>query len=134
MRKSFVPSTILPVLIFVLGCSVDSGHTRLSTAPNVSPKPNDAKIDVYHSEKDVDRSYKKLCTVQGYSGTNEFIGYTHDRLIKKALKPEARKCGADAIIIQKRERTGFKHAGSNEQLNITGLAIMYTEDDKNKSN
>lgn len=129
MRKLSVFLSLMLFLICTASCAigptsayVESSHTKLATGSNVSSKSKDAKIDVYNSEEDVNRKYQKVCNVEALAAIHP-PSITFSSLVKWGLKPEARECGADAIIIQKRQQ-------SDGRTIFAGVAIRYIDKGK----
>jgi len=98
--------------------------TKLKDHPE---KPKDAPIDVLASPPR-DRDYEDLCMINAKGGQTIFNAKTSGDLIE-AMKKDARKCGADAIILGATEDRAWKPSqGGVTQSKSTVLAIRYIEE------
>lgn len=122
MRKFTVCILLIWCLVLFIGCQYRTAKsTPIGDAPNVPEKTHDAKIDVYKSEDNIDREYTELCLIDGYNEGTIGEMTTFMELIENEVKREARKCGADAIIIKDRERPDLN------TLSLSAIAIRYKD-------
>ena len=86
---------MLPLTMALVSASCARvGVMRVKSEP---PKPSHCKLDVYTSEKEVTVPFEVLCLIDAQTSPNAFASKTVAAAVEKA-KPEACKCGADAII------------------------------------
>ena len=86
---------MIPLALVLLAGCASTGVTHIKAA---QPKPVDCALDIYTVEAELKRPYEPLCLIDATSGRTMF----HDRTVRGALekaKPEACKCGADAIVL-----------------------------------
>jgi len=91
------------------------GVTKIAEAP---AKPKNCKLDMYASESEVKHPFETVCMLDSKTGTALF----DDRTIAGATaqaRPQACKCGADAIVI-----TGGRAEGTNFWTNGQGFSVM----------
>lgn len=101
-------AAIFGSLMFVACAS--TGVTRLRAAP---PKPNNCNLDIYTSQNEVKREHEVLCMIDATSGRT--LG--DDRTVRGALanaRPEACRCGADAMVVMSSSTTTANAAGWGE--------------------
>lgn len=109
---------MLGALMFVACAS--TGVTRLRTAPS---KPDNCNLDIYTSENEVKREHEVLCMIDATSGRT--LG--DDRTVRGALanaRPEACRCGADAMVVMSSSTTTASAAGWGEGT-VVVRAIRY---------
>jgi hypothetical protein len=95
-------------LLALLACSCGSvGVTQVTPA---QPLRRDCVLDIYTSEAEVKRPYTVVCLLDAQTGTTAFTSKTIAAAIEKA-KPEACKCGADAIIFVAGDTEGASLVG-----------------------
>lgn len=106
-------------LIFSSCASVDVA--RIKSLP---PKGENCALDTYSDVTSVKKSYEVACVLGSSTGTSLFA----DKSIQHAIdlaKPEACKCGADAILVEHVSSTGMSLTGYG-QGSASIKAIVYT--------
>jgi len=97
--------------------------TVLKKAPS---KPKDAPIEILASKPE-DRKHEDLCIINAKGGQTIFNAKNSSDLLDK-IKEDARKCGADAIIIRDSEDRTWQVTGGFEQAKSSVLAIRFLEE------
>jgi hypothetical protein len=99
--------------------------TLLKEAP---PKSKDAPIEILGS-KPTDRKHEDVCIINAKGGQTIFNAKDSSDLLEK-IKQDARKCGADAIIIRSSEDRTWKasEGGGFEQAKSSELAIRFLKE------
>jgi hypothetical protein len=82
------------------------------------PKPERSPVEVFPSAADVKRPYENLCLVSSWASSSLPAQKGLDLASEKA-KAQARRCGADALII-----TGVSTVRGTQ---LNGTAIRYTD-------
>lgn len=91
------------IILATIGCgSVDV--VRMTNV-RISPYPEDCYLEIFGSEKDIDRPFEVVCILDAKTGTTIFHRHSIDAAIDK-LRPKACKCGADALLIISAEKEG----------------------------
>ena len=75
------------------------GSVGVTTLRPVEARPDDCKLDMYSSEKEITRPYVAVCLIDSQTASNAHADRTAAGAVNKA-KPAACKCGADAIVIE----------------------------------
>jgi len=110
------------------GLGVFRTRTSVTKLKDYPAKPKDAEIDVLASPPK-DREYEDVCVINAKGGQTVFNAKTSGDLIN-AMKKDARKCGADAIILASTEDRAWKPLqGGVTQSKSSVLAIRYLEDE-----
>jgi hypothetical protein len=126
MTLSVLVSTV-PSLAQQGGLGVFRTRTSVTKLKEHPAKPKDAPIDVLASPPR-DRDYEDLCMINAKGGQTIFNAKTSGDLIE-AMKKDARKCGADAIILGSTEDRSWRPFDQGlTQAKSTVLAIRYLED------
>lgn len=125
MILTIVTST-LPSLAQQGGLGVFRTRTSVTKLKDHPAKPKDAPIEVLASPPQ-DRDYEDLCMINSKGGQTVFNAKTSGDLIE-TMKKDARKCGADAIILGYTEDRAWKpFQGGVTQAKSTVLAIRYLD-------
>lgn len=118
--KTLVKFPTLLLFLAVAACaSVDVA--RMKTVPSKAPN---CAVDVYSEIAAIKRKYEVVCVLGSSTGTSLFA----DKSIQHAIdiaKPEACKCGADAILVENVSKTGMSLTGYG-QGSASIKAIIYT--------
>ncbi len=93
-----------------LAACASVGVTRIKPA---TAKAETCNIDVYTEDSEVDRPVEVVCMLDSKTGSKLFDDKTVAGAINEA-KPEACKCGGDAIIVKSSSRTGVSMTGWGE--------------------
>ena len=126
MTLVIVGST-LPSLAQQGGLGVFRTRTSVTKLKDAPSKPKDAHIELLASLPK-DREYEDVCMINAKGGQTIFNAKTSGDLIE-AMKKDARKCGADAIILGATEDRAWKpFQGGVTQSKSTVLAIRYIEE------
>lgn len=98
MRKKLI---VLLTLLMVLGCGPQVHFINVGNEEYL-PKPKDYNVQVYFNDVLPEREYKVIGMVFFEDETGLLSSYlvTHPKIINR-LKKEAKKRGADAIIVSK---------------------------------
>jgi len=99
-------TSTLPVLAQQGGLGVFRTRTSVTVLKEYPAKPKDATIEILGSKPE-DRKHEDVCIINAKGGQTVFNAKTSGDLIE-AMKKDARKCGADAIIIQGSEDRAWK--------------------------
>lgn len=87
--------SLVPLLgLAISGCAT-VGVTPIKKAPS---KPKDCELEIFTSESEIKKPFEVLCLLDSKTGGSAFADKTMAGAIKLA-KPEACKCGADAILV-----------------------------------
>ncbi len=119
IMKIYIMRNLLCILILFVTLTLSScaSVTMLSSA--YPTKPADAPIEVFVTKKP-SKEYVEIAIIG--------FGNGHDEAIINAIKVEARKVGADAIIIMGRAGSlSSGHTTGNEASGLTAVAIKYKE-------
>ena len=108
------------------GLGVFRTRTSVTVLKKVSPKPEDAAIEVLASKPE-DRKHEDLCIINAKGGQTIFNAKTSGDLLE-TIKKDARKCGADAIIIRDTEDRTWRPAKGVTQSKGSVLAIRFLKD------
>jgi hypothetical protein len=126
MISLFICSTI-PVAAQRGGLGVFRTRTSVVKLKEFPPKPEDAAIEILGS-KPKDRKHVDVCIINAKGGQTIFNAKTAGDLLE-TIKKDARKCGADAIIIKGSEDRAWKpFQGGVTQANSSVLAIRFIKD------
>ena len=103
------------------------GKTSVTVLKKYPEKPKDAPIEALASEPKK-REYEDVCLITATGGQTIFSAKKGSKLIEK-MKVDARKCGADAIIIRSSEDQTWKplRGGIDQGPKAQALAIRYTD-------
>ena len=106
-------------LLFVSCATV--GVTVIKSYP---PKDSNSPLDIYTSKDDIKRPYEVICLLDSQTGTTAFSDKTAAAAIENS-KAAARKCGADAILVESVDRQGATYAswGSGKAI-IKGIKYL----------
>ena len=91
--KNFLKLLSFPIAILVLSACASVGVTVSKSYP---AKVKNCNLDIYFSESEVKRPYEVIAQIDSKTGSN--LNKTVAKAIENA-KPQACKCGADAIIV-----------------------------------
>jgi hypothetical protein len=111
---------ILLVVCLLPACA-GVGVTQLKDVPSREP---DCKLDVYTEAKEVTRPVEAVCLLDAHTSARAFTDRTISGAIELA-KPEACKCGADALILMSGRSEGANM--TNGQGFATLKAVRYTD-------
>jgi len=89
------------------------------------PKPKDSPI-AHLVEEPQNREYEPVCMISATGGSTIFNSKRGSDLLKKMDK-DARKCGADALIIRTTESQTWKWGGGFDGARAQAVAIRYLE-------
>jgi len=106
------------------GLGVFRTRTMVTVLQQRPSKPKDAPIDVLGSAPE--RKHEDVCIISAKGGQTVFNAKASGDLIEK-MKVDARKCGADAIIIRQAEDRTWKPSEGITQAQSMVLAIRYLE-------
>jgi hypothetical protein len=114
------------IALLMAGCG-STGVVRMTTA-DISPRPEDCKLDVYDSEVDVKRKFVVLCRIDAETGRTIFHRHSIEAAMDR-LRPKACECGADAVIILDVKKQGAlsSFSAGYGYSNLKVKAIRYTE-------
>lgn len=98
-------------MVFLTSCA-NVGVTTIKAAP---PKPENCSLDIYTDESEIKRPFEVLCLIDSSTSRSIFATKTGAAALEKA-KPEACKCGADAIIITE--------IGKMDTIDAQGKAVL----------
>ncbi len=98
---------ILTAFLLALSSCASVGVTKLNPA---EPKEKNCALEIFSSESEIKKPFEVLCLLDSGTATNAFADKTVAGAIQLA-KPEACKCGADAILILN---------GNTEGMSLTG--------------
>lgn len=133
-RKTYLVILIVGSLVTIsLPLFAQRGVFRSKTSVTVlkeaPEKPKDAPIEVLASKPE-DRKHEDLCIINAKGGQTIFNAKNASDLIE-VMKKDARKCGADAIVIRSSEDRTWQATGGGgfEQAKSSVLAIRFLEED-----
>lgn len=118
MIKSF----ILTACLIALSSCASVGVTKIKPA---EPKDKKCSIAVFTSESEVKRPFEVVCLLDSGTATNLFADKTVSGAINLA-KPEACRCGADAILLVNGDTEGVSMTGWGRGKALL-KAIRFTE-------
>jgi hypothetical protein len=101
---SHTARSFAPLLAIAVQACASSSMRRMGAAADA--KAPNCKFDVYMSEQEVKRPVETLCMLESTSGRTLF----HDRTVSGAietLRPDACKCGVDAIVLTSANTSGW---------------------------
>lgn len=123
----FLLGGVLQVAAQQGGLGVFRTRTSVTKLKEYPAKPKDAPIDLLASPPR-DRDYEDVCMINAKGGQTIFNAKTSGDLLE-AMKKDARKCGADAIILGATEDRAWKpFQGGVTQAKSTVLAIRYIDE------
>ena len=119
-RPSYRVLLSLILAFAVAGCAKSS-----ATVLNAYPaRPDDHQIDVL-SEFPTDRQYEEVALIDAKGGQHTFADRSGAGVLEQ-LKKEARKVGADAIVIRSTERGNYNWGqGGWDRAKADAVAIRY---------
>lgn len=125
---SFIVGSLVTVSLPVFGqLGVFRTKTSVTVLKKAPEKAKDAPVEVLASKPE-DRKHEDLCIINAKGGQTIFNAKNASGLIEQ-MKKDARKCGADAIIIRNSEdRTWQATGGGFEQAKSSVLAIRFLQD------
>jgi hypothetical protein len=94
----------------------------VTTIKASSPKPENCILDIYTDEREIKRPFEVLCLIDSTTARSVLATKTGAAALEKA-KPEACKCGADAILITEIGKMATMDAQGKAVLK----AIRYTD-------
>jgi hypothetical protein len=102
--------------------------TSVTVLKEAPPKSKDAPIEVLGSKPE-DRKHEDVCIINAKGGQTIFNAKDSSDLLEK-IKQDARKCGADAIIIRSSEDRTWQASGGGgfEQAKSSVLAIRFVRE------
>lgn len=103
------------------GCA-NIGVTKMKEA---TPYDVGCKLDIYTSVNEIKRPYEIVCLINSRTGSTAFHTKTAAAAIEQ-VKPEACKCGADALLIENIDTEGVSWGGWGKGKAIL-KAIRYTD-------
>lgn len=92
MKKNLSFSTFFATVFLLASCA----SVGVTISKSVPPKPKNCNLDVYFSESEIKRPYEVIALIDSKTGSN--LNKTVAKAIENA-KPQACKCGADAILV-----------------------------------
>lgn len=101
--KLSLPFSFLAILASCASVDV----AKIKTLP---PKKENCSLDIYSEASAIKKPYEVACVLGSSTGTTLFA----DKSIQHAIdiaKPEACKCGADAILVDNVSKTGMSLTG-----------------------
>jgi hypothetical protein len=108
------------------GLGVFRTRTKVIVLKKFPAKPKDAPIEILGSKPD--RKHEDVCIISAKGGQTIFNAKAAGDLIEK-MKEDARKHGADAIIIQDVEDRTWKPTQGVGQAKSSVLAIRYVDEE-----
>ena len=131
LRKTVLIFLFLSILcVASLSLLAQRGVFRTKTSVTVlkeaPPKPKDAPIEILGSKPE-DRKHEDLCIINAKGGQTIFNAKNSSDLFDK-IKEDARKCGADAVIIRDSEDRTWQATGGFEQAKSSVLAIRFLKE------
>lgn len=114
--------TLLVFLAMALTGCATVGVTRLGQA---EPRNKKCSLDVFTNESEVKRQYQNVCLIDSKTGSTLGDNRTMAGAID-IIRPEACKCGADAIVLMGGRSEGMNF-WSNGQGFATVKAIKYND-------
>lgn len=101
--------------------------TSVTVLKEYPEKPEDAQIEIL-GEEPKEKKYEPVCLITATGGQTIFNSKKGSNLIKK-MQADARKCGADALIIRSSEDQTWKplRGGIDQGAKAQAMAIRYTE-------
>ena len=101
--------------------------TSVSVLKKVPEKPENAPVEIL-AEEPKGREYEALCLITATGGQTIFNAKKGSDLLKK-VEADARKCGADALIIRSLEDQTWKplRGGIDQGAKAQAIAIRYLE-------
>lgn len=86
--------------VFVIGAAW-SGCTTVGVTPlknDLSAKPENCDLQIYSSEREIERPFEVICLIDARTGTSVFHDTTGAGAVNSA-KRHACRCGADGILV-----------------------------------
>lgn len=118
----FSKVTLAVILLCMLGCSTAGNSILLNGATTLPPTKSET-IKMLSAEPD--QPHLIIAFVEGVAATDDYFSRsaTHDAALK-AMKKEAARIGAEAIII---ETSGSQtYGGIFEKIHLKGKALVYS--------
>ena len=106
------------LLLVLLACAHGSYTTMVANPP--PPRPTGCALDVFDNPAEVGRPFKRVCLISGESGA----AATLDEAMG-AIRENACKCGAQAVLINQVQSQGNRFSGI--KLNLTAYGIVYED-------
>lgn len=119
-------SAIGVAFLFILTNCASVGVQRLNSAQS---KAADCNLKIFLTESEIKEPYESVCLLDAKTSTSMFSDHSMAGAIDH-MKPEACKCGADAMLIIGGRSEGMSF-WTNGQGFATAKAIRFTKKDKN---
>jgi len=128
MKKSSLLVTLILTAALIPAASAQvslRSKTSVTVLKKAPAKPADTPIEILASQPK-DRKFEDLCLITATGGHTIFSAKKGSKLFEK-MKKDARKCGADAIIVRSSEDQTWKplRGGIDQGAKAQAVAIRY---------